>query len=81
MTRWVGALILALGLAGCAGAPCVEKCEEIREKLIKNFGYSESEVDCAHPKWDQADTCVACKELLRGDYDVSPSDPNFCDTF
>ena len=72
---------LALGLSACGTSPCAEKCEEIRDVLLQNFGLSEAEVDCDAPMWDEADDCQACKALLKERYDVIPEDEDFCDAF
>lgn len=81
MGRCLGAIMLVWGLAACGGSPCADKCDEIKDSLLSNFGFSEAQVNCTDAKWDQADTCQACRLLLKADYDISPEGEEFCEGF
>jgi len=74
MRRWL-VIALALALPGCEGravgdGPCVRACEEIRDKLIDNFGIPPDKVDCSDPVWLEADTCDKCERLIGQLYQV-----------
>lgn len=62
-------------LSGCQRA-CME---ELEESLEQSFGAT---VDCTDPTWAVAQTCAACVQLVRQQYDVAlTSEGTFCSRY
>ena len=76
--RAAGTLLL-VGALGCGGdGVCVQICGRIRNQLIVDFGVPPNEINCSDSKWQKADTCEKCMQLLENDYGVARSPSPEC---
>ena len=71
------AFLLGLAVAsyGCGESQCQRFCEKVRGDLIKDFGVSPDQINCADKQWDT--DCQQCFFILQAELDHSETLMNF----
>ena len=57
-------------LSGCGGY-CWQRCPELKEQLVRDFGVLPSAINCDSELWTRPKDCPECNAMLEKNYGVS----------